>query len=88
MNAWAEEAVASSWSARTASSSASRRSVGLLIPRLCGLAALCLSALMVGAAVTNVAALHDSPLIPLCILLVSAVIARARWTRTVALIQR
>jgi DoxX-like family len=62
--------------------------VGLLIPRLCGLAALCLSALLVGAAFTDVAVLHDSPLVALCFLLVSAVVARARWTRTVALVQR
>ncbi|MFL6075995.1 MAG: DoxX family protein [Mycobacteriales bacterium] len=55
--------------------------VGLLVPRLRGLAALGLSALLVGATVTNVAVLHESPVIPLCFLLFSAAIAAARLMR-------
>lgn len=57
---------------------------GLLIPRLCGLAALGLTALLVGATVTNVAVLHESPAIPLGFLLVSALIAAARPGRRAA----
>lgn len=52
--------------------------IGLLIPRLCGLAALGLSGLMAGAAITNIFALGASPGIPLGYLLVAAVIA---WFR-------
>lgn len=52
--------------------------IGLLIPRLCGLAALGLGGLMVGAALTNIVVLGASPAIPLGYLLVAAVIA---WFR-------
>jgi putative oxidoreductase len=59
--------------------------VGLLVPRLCGLAALGLVGLMVGAAITNVAFLDQSPVVPAAFLLVSALIAWRRRSRTVAL---
>ncbi|MER7244348.1 DoxX family protein [Kribbella sp. NPDC000426] len=51
--------------------------IGLLVPRLCGLAALGLTMLLVGATVTNIA-LGASPAIPVGYLLVAAVIA---WFR-------
>ncbi|MEV5965539.1 DoxX family protein [Kribbella sp. NPDC051952] len=56
--------------------------LGLLIPRLCGPAALGLVALMAGAIVTNVFVLGESPAIPLAYLLVAGVIA---WLRRSAL---
>ena len=62
--------------------------VGLLVPRLCGLAALGLVGLMVGAAITNVAFLGQSPVVPAAFLLVSALIAWRRRSRTVALPDR
>jgi uncharacterized membrane protein YphA (DoxX/SURF4 family) len=52
--------------------------IGLLVPRLCGLAALGLAMLLVGATLTNIVALDASPAIPLGYLLVAAVIA---WFR-------
>ena len=51
--------------------------VGLLIPRLCGLAALGVSALLVGATVTNVA-IGVAPWLPLVLLLVAATVAYLR----------
>lgn len=51
--------------------------IGLLVPRLCGLAALGLTMLLVGATLTNLA-LGASPAIPVGYLLVAAVIA---WFR-------
>lgn len=54
--------------------------IGLLIPRLSGLAALGLGGLMVGAALTNIVVLGASPAIPLGYLLVAAVIAWCRRT--------
>jgi uncharacterized membrane protein len=61
--------------------------IGLLVPRLCGLAALGLVMLMIGAVVTNVGILSESPLLPLGFLLVAAAIAWRRWPRTVALVR-
>jgi putative oxidoreductase len=52
--------------------------IGLLVPRVCGLAALGLTMLLVGATLTNIVALGASPAIPLGYLLVAAVIA---WFR-------
>lgn len=52
--------------------------IGLLIPRLAGLAALGLTALMVGATVTNLFILHTTPALSLGFLLVAAAIAWAR----------
>jgi uncharacterized membrane protein len=62
--------------------------VGLLVPRLSGLAALGLAALLVGATATNLFVLGESPWLPIGLLLVSALIARGRWPRTKALAGR
>ena len=56
--------------------------IGLLVPRLCGPAALGLAGLMVGATVTNVSVLGASPAIPIAYLLIAAVIV---WFRRAAL---
>lgn len=59
--------------------------IGLLVPRLAGLAALGLTGLMVGAVLTNIVLLDESPLIPAVYLVVAAGIAwarRAQYTRT------
>ena len=56
--------------------------VGLLLPALCGLAALGLVGLMVGAVVTSVFVLDESPAMPLGFLLVAALIA---WCRRAAI---
>lgn len=61
---------------------------GLLIPRLSGLAALGLAGLMAGATATNLFVLGESPWLPIGLLLVSALIARGRWSRTKALAGR
>lgn len=52
--------------------------LGLLVPRLAGLAALGLVGLMAGAIVTNIAVLATSPVPPLAFLLFSSVVV---WTR-------
>ena len=62
--------------------------IGLLVPRLCGLAALGLTALMAGATVTNMAVLHESPAIPLACLLVAALVAWGRRARVAAIVRR
>jgi putative oxidoreductase len=57
--------------------------IGLLIPRLAGLAAAGLAADMAGASIINIAVLHSAAVaitIPLCAAL--AFIARARWKHT------
>jgi uncharacterized membrane protein YphA (DoxX/SURF4 family) len=59
--------------------------VGVLIPRFSGLAALGLVCLMAGATLTNVLVLGASPLLPLVLLAVSALVAWGRWPRTRAL---
>jgi putative oxidoreductase len=56
--------------------------VGVLLPRLCGLAALGLLCLMAGATLTNVLVLGTSPLLPIVLLVVSAVVAWGRWQQT------
>jgi uncharacterized membrane protein len=56
--------------------------VGVLIPRLSGLAALGLVCLMAGATLTNVLVLGASPLLPLVLLAVSALVAWGRWPGT------
>lgn len=56
--------------------------VGVLIPRLSGLAALGLVCLMVGATVTNVFVLGTNPLAPLVALLMAVLVARGRWRQT------
>ncbi len=53
--------------------------VGLFIRPLRFLAALGLVGLLIGAAITNVVALHTSPVLPLAYLLVAAAIAVVAW---------
>ena len=62
--------------------------VGVLIPRLSGLAALGLIGLMAGATLTNVLVLGTSPLLPIAFMLVSALVAWGRWPRTRTLLAR
>ena len=56
--------------------------VGVLIPRLSGLAALGLVGLMAGATLTNVLVLGVSPLLPIVLLVVSGTVAWSRWPQT------
>lgn len=59
--------------------------IGLIIPRLAGLAAAGLAADMAGASIINVVVLHSAAValtVPLCAVL--ALIARARWARPTA----
>ena len=49
--------------------------IGLLVPRLTRLAAIGLVFLMIGAAVTNVVALHISPAVPLALLALALLVA-------------
>jgi putative oxidoreductase len=56
--------------------------VGVLIPRLSGLAALGLVCLMVGATLTNLFVLGASPLLPVVLLVVSALVAWGRRALT------
>ena len=55
--------------------------VGLLVPRLCGLAAAGLALLMVGATVTNIAVLGVSPAFTLLLLVLAAVLVFLRRRR-------
>src|SRR5918994_6092813 len=55
--------------------------VGMLVPRLSGLAALGLACLMAGATLTNLFILGASPLLPLVLLLASVLVARGRRAR-------
>ena len=59
--------------------------VGVLIPQLSGLAALGLVCLMAGATLTNVLVLGTSPLLPIALMLVGALVAWGRLPRTRAL---
>jgi putative oxidoreductase len=56
--------------------------VGVLVPRLSGLAALGLVCLMAGATLTNLFVLGANPLLPLVLLAVSALVAWIRGQRT------
>ena len=56
--------------------------LGLLVPRFSGLAALGLVGLMVGAAATNALVLSTSPLLPIVLLLLAALVAWVRRERT------
>jgi putative oxidoreductase len=56
--------------------------VGLLIPRLARLAGIGLVALMVGAAVANVVVLEASPVLPLALLVLAAVVVVATRSRS------
>src|SRR5215218_479155 len=60
--------------------------IGVLVPRLSGLAALGLVCLMAGATLTNLFVLGASPLLPLVLLVVSALAAWGRRERTRALL--
>jgi uncharacterized membrane protein len=60
--------------------------LGVLVPRLSGLAALGLVCLMVGATLTNAVVLGASPLLPLALLVVGALVAWGRRARTGAAI--
>ncbi|WP_232828126.1 DoxX family protein [Kribbella monticola] len=62
--------------------------IGLLIPRLCGLAASGLVALMIGATITNAFVLGISPAIPLVFLAFAAVIAWFRRASVRELVRR
>lgn len=59
--------------------------VGVVVPRLSGLAALGLACLIAGASVTNVFVLGTSPLLPLALMVVSALVAWGRLPRPKAL---
>src|SRR5215210_5027040 len=56
--------------------------IGVLIPRLSGLAALGLACLMAGATLTNLLVLGTSPLLPIGLLVVSALVAWGRCPET------
>ena len=56
--------------------------VGVLIPRLSGPAALGLVCVMAGAILANLFVLGASPLLPICLLVASAVVARGRRSRS------
>jgi uncharacterized membrane protein len=56
--------------------------LGVLVPRLSGLAALGLLCLMAGATLTNVFVLHTSPLLPIVLMVVSALVVWGRWPRS------
>lgn len=62
--------------------------IGLLIPRLAGLAALGLVGLMLGAAATQVVVLHAPVMAvtPVILGVLAGVIARARWSQARALL--
>lgn len=60
--------------------------VGVLVPRLSGLAALGLAGLMAGATITNLFVLGASPLLPVLLLVVSALVVWGRWSRTGSLL--
>jgi putative oxidoreductase len=62
--------------------------LGVLVPRLSGLAAVGLLCLMAGATLTNVFVLHTSPLLPIVLMVVSALLAWGRWPRTRTLLAR
>jgi putative oxidoreductase len=62
--------------------------VGVLIPRLSGLAALGLIGLMAGATLTNVLVLGTRPLLPMALMLVSVLVAWGRWPQTRTLLAR
>ena len=60
--------------------------VGVLIPRISGLAALALVCLMIGATLTNLFVLGASPLLTIGLLVVGALVAWGRWPQTRSLI--
>src|ERR671917_629060 len=60
--------------------------VGVLVPRLSGLAALGLACLMVGAVITNLVVLGASPLLTIGLLVVGGLVAWGRWPQNRALL--
>jgi len=56
--------------------------VGMLLPRLPGLAALGLAGLLAGATATNLLVIDQGPWLPLGLLPVSALVAWACWPQT------
>jgi putative oxidoreductase len=56
--------------------------VGVLVPRVSGLAALGLVCLMIGATLTNLFVLGVSPLLTIGLLVVGALVAWGRWPQT------
>ncbi|WP_433161705.1 DoxX family protein [Kribbella sp. CA-247076] len=62
--------------------------IGLLVPRLSGLAATGLVALMAGAVVTNVFVLGIAPVMPLVFGVLAAVVAVGRRTQLTAFVRR
>src|SRR5918995_7106090 len=56
--------------------------IGVLVSRLSGLAALGVLCLMAGGNLTNLLVLGTSPLLPIVLMLVSALVAWGRWPRT------
>ncbi|SOD95007.1 DoxX family protein [Blastococcus haudaquaticus] len=60
--------------------------IGLLVPRLAGVAALGLVALMTGATFTNVVVLEVTPALTIALLVAAAVVAWARWDDVRALV--
>ena len=60
--------------------------VGVLVPRVSGLAALGLVCLMAGAVLTNLFVLGASPLLPIGLLVIGALVAWGRWSQTRSLI--
>lgn len=60
--------------------------IGLLVPRLSGLAALGVVALMIGAIIATILTMGAAPaLMPAAVGVVAAVVARGRWYQTVEL---
>lgn len=62
--------------------------IGLLVPVLCGLAAVGIACLMVGATITNVFVLGMDTTITIVFLLVAVVIAAGRWSKVTAVVRR
>jgi uncharacterized membrane protein YphA (DoxX/SURF4 family) len=62
--------------------------IGLLVPRVCGLAAAGLAVLMLGAVITTIIRLDDSILMPLGLMILAAGVAVLRWPRTRDLVAR
>lgn len=62
--------------------------LGVLVPRLSGLAALGIAALMAGAAVTSVFVLGVSPVVPLALMVVAGLVAWFRRASVQALFPR
>lgn len=61
--------------------------IGLLVPRLAGLAALGLAADMIGATATQVVVFQANQWLPASVLVLCAVVVWGRWPRTSALVR-